>query len=38
MAEVEMFYDEIFLKDDKKLKPLCPLIFLEPSCLIPYEM
>ena len=37
ILEAEMFYDEIFLKQNKK-KPLCPLIFLQPRCLIPYEM
>ena len=38
ILEGEMFYDEIFLRNEKKLKPLCPLIFLEPKCLIPFEM
>lgn len=33
----EMFYDELFLKEGKK-KPLCPEIFLEPRCLVPFEM
>lgn len=38
ICDDEMFYDEIFLKEDTKTKPLCPLIFLEPKCLIPFEM
>ena len=33
-----MFYDDIFLRDDKKKKPLCPTMLLQPSMLIPYEM
>ena len=38
IQEREMFYDELFLRDDKKKKPLCPNIFLKQSMLIPYEM
>jgi len=38
ILEGEMFYDEIFLRDERKKKPLSPLIFLDPKCLIPYEM
>ena len=37
IQEGEMFYSELFLREGKK-KPLCPDIFLEPRCLIPYEM
>ena len=38
IKEREMFYDEMFLRDDKKDKPLCPNIFLKSSMLIAYEM
>jgi hypothetical protein len=38
IQEAEMFYDEIFLREEKKKKPLQPLILLEPKCPIPYEM
>jgi hypothetical protein len=38
IQEAEMFYDEIFLREETKKKPLQPLILLEPKCPIPYEM
>lgn len=38
IQEAEMFYDEIFLREERKKRPLQPLILLEPKCPIPYEM
>lgn len=38
IQEAEMFYDEIFLREENKKKPLQPLILLDPRCHIPYEM
>lgn len=34
----EMFYSDIFLKDDQMLKPVCPILLLQPQCLIPWDM
>lgn len=38
IQEAEMFYDEIFLREESKKRPLQPLILLDPKCQIPYEM